>query len=184
NPTSFRTASVGAMGSINWQEQAWGFLEKVGELEYYVSWRSASASRCRMVASALDEQGAPMGSIPDDDPNAERVRRIVNDIAGGASGQAKIMARAVYLLTVPGECWIGMVVRDASRETGYEGNTLPVDITRPGYQLEQWYVFGKDDIKASNSVIELKLPDGTKHEFNPDVDILFRVWDEHPKDPS
>lgn len=175
---------MGAAGSVNWQEQAWHFLEKVGELEYYVSWRSSSASRCRMVASALDEQGAPTGSIPDDDPNAERVRQIVNDIAGGVSGQIKIMARAVYLLTVPGECWIGMVVRDASRETGYEGNTLPVDINRPGYQLEQWYVFGKDDIKASNSGIELKLPDGTKHEFNPDVDLLFRVWDEHPKDPS
>lgn len=169
---------------MNWQEQAWFFLEKVGELEYYVSWRSASASRCHLVASALDDQGEPTGTIPEDDPNAERVRQIVNDIADGVSGQIKIMARASYLLTVVGECWIGMVVRDASRETAIDGNTLPVDITRPGYQVEQWYVFGRDDIKASQSGIELKLPDGTKHEFNSDVDILFRVWDEHPKDPS
>src|SRR5690606_36605153 len=40
------------------------------------------------------------------------------------------------------------------------------------------------DIKSAQSGIELKLPDGTKHEFNPEVDLLFRVWDEHPKDPS
>lgn len=184
NPTSFRSSPIGAVGATNWQEQAWFFLEKVGELEYYVSWRSASASRCHMVASALDAQGAPTGSIPEDDPNAERVRQIVNDIAGGIAGQIKIMSRASYLLTVVGECWIGMVVRDTSRETVIDGNQLPVDINRPGYRLEQWYVFGRDDIKSSTSGIELKLPDGTKHEFDPDADLLFRVWDEHPKDPS
>lgn len=172
------------MGAGNWQDAAWQFLEHVGELEYYVSWRAASASRCRLVASALDDQGAPTGMIPDDDPNAEKVRRIVWDIAGGVSGQIKIMHRASYLLTVVGECWLGMIVRDASRETAIDGNELPVNIGRDGYQLEQWYVFGKEDIKASSNRIELKLPDGTKHEFNPNVDVLFRVWDEHPKDPS
>lgn len=184
NPASFRSAPVAGTSGKNWQEEAWFYLEKVGELEYFVSWRSSSASRCRLVASALDDQGAPTGSIPEDDSNAETVRRIVSDIAGGVSGQIKIMARAAYLLTIVGECWIGLVVRDETRETTSEGNDLPVDLSRPGYQLEQWYVFGRNDIKSGISGIELKLPDGTKHEFNPEVDLLFRVWDEHPQDPS
>src|SRR5690606_18564787 len=113
---------------------------------------------------ALDDQGAPTGTIPDDDSNAEAVRKIVSDIAGGVSGQIKIMHRAAYLLSIVGECWIGLVVRDASRETANGTNELPVDITRPGYQLEQWHVFGREDIKSAQSGIELKLPDGTKHE--------------------
>jgi hypothetical protein len=175
---------MAGLGGKSWQDEAWLYLEKVGELEYFVSWRASSASRCRLVASALDDQGAPTGVIPDDDSNAEKVRKIVSDIAGGVSGQIKIMHRAAYLLSIVGECWVGLVVRDSSRETGPNGAELPVDITRPGYQLEQWYVFGREDIKSSQSGIELKLPDGTKHEFNPEVDLLFRVWDEHPKDPS
>lgn len=182
NPASFRTAST--LGGRHWHEDAWRYLEKVGPLEYYVSWRAASASRCRLLASALDDQGEPTGSLAEDDPNADRVRQIVNDIAGGVSGQTKIVHRMTYLLSVPGECWLGLVVRDAARETALDGNILPVDLQRPGYQIEQWYVFGREEIKAGSNRIELRLPDGTKHEFNDKVDLLFRVWVEHPKDPS
>lgn len=169
---------------MNWQEDAWKYLEKVGELQYFVSWRAWSASRCRLVASALDDQGAPTGSLAEDDPNADRVRKIVNDIAGGVSGQAKLIHRQAYLLSVPGECWVGMVVRDPAREKTPDGNQIPVDINRPGYQREQWYVFGREQISSTTTGIALKLPDGAQHEFNPEVDILFRVWDEHPQDPS
>lgn len=168
----------------NWQDEAWRYLELVGELQYVVNWRAWSASRCRLVASALDEQGAPTGDIAEDDPNAERVREIVNAIGGGVTGQAKILQRTAYLLSVVGECWIGMVVRDASREETYAGTPLPVDLERPGFQLEQWYVFGKEQISASSSTLVLRLPDGSKHEFNQEVDLLFRVWAEHPMDPS
>ena len=168
----------------DWQQDAWRYLELVGELQYVISWRAWSASRCRLVASALDDQGAPMGDIPEDDPNAEKVRAIVNGIGGGVSGQSKLIQRTAYLLSVVGECWIGMIVRNAAREETTDGSPLPVDLTRPGYQLEQWYVFGKEQITTSVKGIELKLPDGSKHEFSEADDILFRVWAEHPKDPS
>jgi hypothetical protein len=181
NPSSFRKSMTSGDG---WQGDAWRYLELVGELQYVVSWRAWSASRCRLVASAMDDQGAPMGDIPEDDPNAEKVREIVRDIGGGVSGQAKMIHRCGYLLSVVGECWVGMVVRDKAREETIDGLALPVDISRPGYQLEQWYVFGKEQIQSTPSGVILKLPDGSKHEFNQDVDILFRVWTEHPMDPS
>lgn len=181
NPSSFRKSMT---SGDDWQADAWRYLELVGELQYVINWRAWSASRCRMVASALDDQGEPMGSIPEDDPNAEKVRDFVNAIGGGVTGQAKILQRTAYLLSVVGECWIGMVVRDAAREETYAGTPLPVDLERPGFQLEQWYVFGKEQITASSSSLVLRLPDGSKHEFNQEVDLLFRVWAEHPMDPS
>lgn len=181
NPSSFRKSMT---SGDDWQADAWRYLELVGELQYVISWRAWSASRCRLVASAMDEQGAPMGDIPEDDPNAQKVRDIVNSIGGGVSGQAKLIQRAAYLLSVVGECWIGMIVRDAAREETIDGLALPVDISRPGYQLEQWYVFGKEQITSTPSGVILKLPDGSKHEFHQDVDALFRVWAEHPMDPS
>lgn len=182
NPSSFRKSMTSAADS--WQDEAWRFLELVGELQYVVSWRAWAASRCRLVASALDDQGAPTGDIAEDDPNAVKVRQMVNDIGGGIQGQTKLIQRTSYLLSVVGECWIGMIVRDASREQAIDGLPLPVDISRPGYQTEQWYVFGKNQITALPNGIELRLPDGTKHEYNQDVDVLFRVWCEHPADPA
>lgn len=168
----------------DWQIDAWRYLELVGELQYVINWRAWAASRCRMVASALDEQGEPTGSIAEDDPNATKVRDIVNAIGGGVTGQAKIIHRTAYLLSVVGECWIGMVVRDAAREETHAGTPLPVDLDRPGFQREQWYVFGKDQISASSTSVVLRLPDGSKHEYSEDADLLFRVWTEHPMDPS
>lgn len=168
----------------DWQADAWRYLQCVGEYQYFVSWRAWSASRCRLVASAMDEQGEPTGGIPDDDPLAAEIRKIVNDIASGITGQSKMVRRTAYLLSVVGECWIGMLVRDSSREEVPGGLPLPIDLNRPGFQREQWFVFGKDQIAASSQEIQLKLPDGSKHTFDPDIDILFRVWDEHPKDPS
>lgn len=178
-----QTTSMGG-GRTDWQAQAWEYLEQVGELEYFVSWRSASASRCRVVASALDPQGAPTGDIAEDDPHAETVRKIVRDIGDGVAGQAKLVDRAAYLLSIVGECWIGLVVRDPERETDSTGTGAPLDITRPGYPVEQWLVFGRDEIRSDSTAIVLSLPDGAKHTVDPDVDMLFRVWDPHPKDPS
>lgn len=180
--SGFKKSMTG--GAEDWSVKAWVYLQKVGELQYFVSWRSWSASRCRLLASSLDEQGAPTGDIAEDDPNADVVRQIVTDIAGGIAGQAKIVRRTAYLLSVVGECWVGMVVRDPAREETPDGSELPIDLGRPGFKREQWYVFGRQQITASNNEIELKLPDGSKHKYNPDIDVLFRVWDEHPEDPS
>ncbi len=41
----------------------------------------------------------------EDDPKAERVREIVNAIGGGVTGQAEIIQRTAYLLSVVGECF-------------------------------------------------------------------------------
>ena len=181
NPSSFRKS---ISSGTHWHDDAWRYLELVGELQYYVNWRAWSASRCRLVASALDDQGAPTGSLSEDDSNADTVRQIVNDIAGGVSGQAKLIQRLALLLSVTGECWVGMVVRDAAREETPDGSPLPVDLSRPGFAREQWFVFGKNQISSTSNGIELKLPDGTKHHYDSDFDILFRVWNEHPFDPS
>lgn len=181
--SAFRKTMGGASG--DWHQAARMYVEHVGELQYFVSWRSFSASRCRLLASALDESGAPTGNIPDDDPNGPIVQSIVADIAGGVSGQSRMLKRAGYLLSVVGECWVGMVVRDLSHEHNPDHSAPVVDVNRPGFDREQWYVFGREQITTGGAgKLELKLPDGSIHTFVHGTDILFRVWDEHPFDPS
>jgi hypothetical protein len=140
----------------DWQDEAWDMLDAVGELRYYVAWRSNSCSRVRMVASELGEDGMPTGECEN-----ERVNAIVNAIAGGALGQGQLIKRAVECLTVPGEMWVA-IINDGERDV--------------------WVVLSRDEIRrSSGNAVTVTLPDGTKHDIAPGSDTMFRVWNPHPR---
>lgn len=180
-----KKTSLATVGD-DWQDQAWKYLELVGELAYYASWRSSSASRVRFVASEIDDNGAPTGTISDDNPEGQRVRNIVNSIAGGAAGQSQLLKRHVYLLTIPGECWAAMIVRNPERETTVDGTqpASPADVLGAAATTEQWYVFNREEITTKGDDVILSLSDGKKHTFDPSTDVMFRVWDPHPKNAA
>ncbi|MCB8908997.1 hypothetical protein KUG88_02455 [Rhodococcus rhodochrous] len=168
-------------GGSDWQEQAWTFHDKVGELRYYVGWRAASVARCQLVGSDLDpDTGRPTGTTEND-----TVRQIVRDIAGGVTGQSQILKRMTTMLTVPGEGFIAMIVRDSeSHDTYSDGSPLTLDAKEQG-EFEEWIVLSRDEIKASGSDgLELTLQDDSKHLFDEDRDLLFRVWNPHPRKAS
>jgi hypothetical protein len=140
----------------DWQDAAWDMLDAVGELRYYVAWRSNSCSRVRIVASELGEDGMPTGECEND-----RVNAIVNAIAGGALGQGQLIKRAVECLTVPGEMWVA-IINDGERDV--------------------WVVLSRDEIRRSGgNAVTVTLPDGTKYEIQPGTDTMFRVWNPHPR---
>lgn len=130
-------------------------LDAVGELRYYVAWRSNSCSRVKLVASELGEDGMPTGECE----NA-RVNEIVKAIAGGPLGQGQLLKRAVECLTVPGELWMA-ILNDGVRDL--------------------WLVLTKDEIKRNGNSIQVTLPDGVKYDVIPGSDTVFRVWNPHPR---
>lgn len=152
---AFKKSAFSSDTGSKWQDDAWDFLS-VGELAYYVQWRSASASRVRLVASDLDEEtGLPTGGTEN-----KRVQEIVRAIARGPLGQSQLIKRATECLTVPGETWIVMLVRK-------EG--------------EVWLALTRDEVKVKNRQTEIELPSGDKHIFRKGTDIMFRVWNPDPK---
>lgn len=168
---AFRTV-MGNSGRTEWQHEAWDMLDLVGELRYYVSWRAGSCSRVRFVASEFDEEtGLPTGGISDDaGPEGERVKEIVQSIAGGTLGQAELSKRSAECLTVPGEHWIA-IIADDDGATDADGNPVMT-----------WLVLTRDEIKArADGGAQLELPTGKFHDFDPNVDALFRVWFRRPR---
>lgn len=164
---AFRTV-IGAAGRADWQAEAWEMHDLVGELHYYVSWRAVSCSRVRLIASEIDPvTGLPTGGLAEDDDgnlNTEqkRVAEIFKKIAGGPLGQSQMNKRSAECLTVPGEHWIGILVRDDG---------------------EHWLVLTRDEIRAkAGGGAEIEMPDGTKHDYSPSRgDSLFRVWFPRPR---
>ncbi len=163
-------------GTEAWQELAWQYVSRVGELSYYVNWRAAAASRCRLVASDVD----PITRIPTGTTENAVVAEIVRDIGGDASRQASMVARMTALLTIPGEGYFAMLIRDPSRErTATKEETVPGTNGVPEAGVEQWFTVSRDEIRkgtAQADAIEIVLPDGIIHTFDPNTEMLFRTW--------
>ncbi|WP_297451709.1 hypothetical protein [uncultured Corynebacterium sp.] len=147
-------------GHNDWTRRAWHYYDAIGELGYVCEWIGASLSRVRIIPSSINpDTGQP--TMECDDPH---VAQIVTDIAGGPAGQATMLRRIATGLTVPGEAWIAMIVRETASTT-----------------VEEWHVLAADEINDRGTNITLQLDDGTDHTFNPTQDVLFRVHRPHPR---
>lgn len=178
DPSRAFRGGIGVSSSdASWQDQAWAYMRQVGELAYYVGWRASAASQCRLVASEIDPNtGNPTGSTDN-----QKVNQIVQDIGGGPDGQTEMIQRMTTFLTVPGEGWVAMVVRDPSRERYPNGlAAVPRTAADP---TEEWVTLSRQELsfKGGNRDLVLTLPDGVEHDFSPGVDILFRVWQSDPQ---
>lgn len=161
--------------STAWQEETWHFVETIGELRYYVGWRAASVSRCRMIASEIDpETGKPTGTC--DDP---RVNDIVRDIGGGgATGQAQMLKRLAVFLTAPGDGYVAMIVRDPKKTLNPDSTPLEEALAATIGVTEEWLTLSREELKQKGtSELQLSLPDGALHIFDPATDLLFRIWE-------
>ena len=164
-PTKLLTTTMGRR--TEWQDEAWRFTRCIGELGYFVRWRSNACAQVRLVASEIDPAtGLPTGSIAEDDAEGQKFLELVKQIAGGPLGQKELIKRAAACLTVPGELSIAILQRP-------EG--------------EKWFVLSQKQITTSTKTVDsvaIKLPDGTTHDFNKDNDAMFRVWNEDFEDPT
>lgn len=140
-----------------WQQEAWTFFNCVSELRYVSSWLQNALSRCTLVASDIDPKtGQPTGTTED-----AEVQQTVADIAGGPAGQAKLLGQLATFLTVPGEGYVAIILRDGA---------------------EEWHVLSTTEVhKDSTGVVKIDLPDGEKHEINDDTDTIARVYRPHPQ---
>lgn len=165
-----------------WEDKAWSYLDAgpnaVGELSYYVNWKSAAVGRCRLVASEIDpETGKPTGTTTD-----AGIQKIVDDIGAGRAGQAQLLKRLAGFLTVPGQGYLALVERVENPDSDADD---PEDSIRPittaSVPTEEWLAISRDEIEVKGSGKTAKtiltLGDGTKHEFNKERDILVRVWE-------
>lgn len=159
-PTPGTYGKTGTNLRSDWKNRAWHYFDTVGELGYVCEWISASLSRVKIIPSSINPStGQPTLSCDD-----ETVNRIVADIAGGPAGQAAMLRRLATGLTVPGEAWIAVILRDAD-----------------GAPMEEWHILSADEIVDRGGDVTLRLQDGTDHVFNVDTDLLFRVHRPHPR---
>lgn len=169
----FRARTAATRGGKDWQTAAWAYLGLVGELRYYTAWRAAKASRVRLFCADLDKEGRP--GAPTANPFAAAVTAA---IGGGPAGQAQLLKRVTGHLTVTGQTWVAMVVRQPPDPR--------LDTATPSHPpgTEQWVALSPDEINHNGPDTVLRLPDGCHHRLNLERDLIFRVWDPDERDAS
>lgn len=165
-----KTSTFGS-SAATWQDEAWEFLDEVGELRYHVEWLASSVSRGRLIASDVD----PMTGEPTGTTESDVVASLVHDIGSGLAAQSQLLYRLAVILSVPGEGYLAMIAPDPSGEGPFGDDAAG----------EQWLALSRDEVrKDARGDITIDLPTGHSHAFDTENDLLFRVWNQHPRKAS
>lgn len=163
-----QTSSTG----MPWQQQAWGYVDEVGEYSWAVELLATNVSKVQLVA-ARDVLGVDEPVLLDGQPyevdgkeiQPSKLERdaaaLIGGFAGGTTGQQQLLYRAAFQLIVAAESYI------------------------VGRQLDngdaRWDAYSNEEV--SYGANGWSVNDGTedgKFELGPN-DVLIRVWRPHPK---
>lgn len=89
----------------DWQEEAWGYYDSVGEVRATASWYAAGLSRVRLALAHRGQAGEEPTLLEPDDPR----NAYIEDLAGGETGQSQMLASFAPHLVVPGIAYMVQV---------------------------------------------------------------------------
>ncbi|MFF1834225.1 hypothetical protein ACFVXE_08470 [Streptomyces sp. NPDC058231] len=158
-------------GNQAWQGRSYDMYHRVPEVRFAAAWIGNAMSAGRLFAGRRAEDGSVERA-----PTGHRASEIVSQIAGGADGQAKMLAAFGKHLTIPGEGWI-IVRPNAEVKSPYS----PVD----GHD---WRVLSVKEVKQQSGKLtaeidgeEIGIDPGDPETLNPDGPVAIRVWEPDPE---
>ncbi|MFF1965457.1 hypothetical protein ACFVW5_17950 [Streptomyces sp. NPDC058232] len=168
--TSRKIQGKGA-GNQSWQGRAYDMYHRVPEVRFAATWIGNAMSAGRLFAGRRAEDGSIERA-----PTSHRASEIVAQIAGGADGQAKMLAAFGKHLTIPGEGWIIVrpnadVLSPYSPEDGHDWRVLSVKEVRQQA--------GK--LVAEIDGDEIAIAEGDPDTMDPAGPVALRVWEPDPE---
>lgn len=141
---------------------AWFYWSRIPELRYVSRYIANALSVATLYAGKADNSGGPPVRLPDDHPATQ----LVQEFAGGYTGQRDLLDRLGLHLTVAGDS----VVIGPKSGTG----TLEAP-------FDQWRVYSSQEVHSRNGKIFLLFPGNTREVQIPAGAMAVRVWRPHPK---
>lgn len=148
-----------------WQAEAWGFYDTIGELRYAANWMGNSLSRALIYPADVGEDGKPSAK-PTEDP---RALSAAYDLLGGPTTQAQILQQVGVHLTVVGDCY---VIGETPEETDAAGEPVGDD---------EWYVASTDELSYTAGTGWTIDRGNGKRTLDVDRTVIIRIWTSHPR---
>ena len=154
------------LGDRRWQIEAWRHYDICGQLRFLANWKAQAASRCRIYAAVLDDNGAPGNEADDED-----VRAIADGILGNTPGERAENVRAMAL-------GLDLV-----------GETYPIAFgggKTKGAEADRWFVASTSEVFRRGDQVMVRAPMSTSEAggpkaLDPDNDVMVRAWQPHPR---
>lgn len=160
-----------------WQTEAWGFFDQVGEFSAAADLYGACFSRCSLVAAISNAKGLVQTTFDDEAPEKDVIahnQEILSGLVAPYGGQAYLMHRVGLNLVVSGECFLYLNDED----DGHPGT---------------WEILSTDELRpiSSNSAQPAKdaqqvrwmryYGPGFMPRYLPQSAYLCRIWVPHPR---
>lgn len=148
---------------------AWDFFETVPEVGTYADWVSNAMSGATLFAGKRGPDGTVEAA-----PEGSRASELVASIAGGATGQANLLADFGTQLAVTGDSWL-IIIPDPESDS---------------FAGDRWVVLSTEEVKAQRGKIratidgeDLDVPEFDPNDPSPDPDapVAMRVWKPSPR---
>ena len=156
---SARILSEARRGAIpkpaSWQDEAWGYYDSVGEVRFAASWYGNALSRVRLGLAERGQAGAVPTLLPPDDPR----NRYLDQLAGGSTGQAQLLADFAPHLVVPGLCYLVGVEEDGT---------------------DVWRVLSYDELAVKDDTFQWQTGPKSWDPLPPNS-LPVQVWRAHPR---
>lgn len=154
-----------------WQTRAWELYHLVPEVRFAATYMANAMSGATLYAGRRADDGTIEPA-----PNGHRASEIVQQIAGGPDGQAKLLGSFGKHLTVPGEGWI--VIRP-------NAEVLSPDAPEDGHD---WRVLSTREVRQQSGKLtaeidgeDVEIPAGDEEKLDPDAPVALRVWEPDPE---
>lgn len=156
-----------------WQQEAWEYVDAIGEVKYAFNLVGNVTSRCRLFPATLKDLGSSPSGIREEDPDLpeglyEAAVRAMRRLESSTGGQAALLREAAINISVTGECFL--VQQPAS----------PM-----GDKPESWDIKSVDEVQASSSG-KITLKSSPTAGANDMVELpakafVGRIWRPHPR---
>ena len=140
---------------------AWYYWSRIPELRYVSRYIANALSVATIYAGKADTSGPP-ARLPDDHPATQ----LVQEFAGGFTGQTELLDRLGLHLTVAGDSVL----------IGPKGGTGTLQAP-----FDQWRVYSTQEVHSRQGRVYLKFPGNAKEVQIPEGAMAVRIWRPHPK---
>ncbi|MGY3199723.1 hypothetical protein [Streptomyces sp. TE5632] len=154
-----------------WQKRAWELFHAVPEVRFAATYMANGMAGATLFAGRRADDGTI-----DPAPQNHRAAEIVQQIAGGPDGRAKMLSAFGKHLTVAGEGWI--VIRP-------NGEVLSPDVPEEGHD---WRVLSTREVSQKSGKLnaeidgeDVEIPAGDEEALDPDSPVALRVWEPDPE---
>lgn len=166
-----KVRAVKASTDQGWQTRAWQLYHAVPEVRFAATYMANGMAGATLYAGRRADDGTIEPA-----PNNHRASEIVQQIAGGPDGQAKLLGAFGKHLTVAGEGWI--VVRP-------NADVLSPDVPEDGHD---WRVLSTREVSQKSGKLtaevdgnDIEIPAGDEDALDPDSPVALRVWEPDPE---